>query len=215
MLKRNFIQVGNDLNKAIAFANTLDNNNILNVQRIKQKEFYIPTIDVVQKLQKEGWMINGVDEQRNKKSRKITNNYVQMTHPDFAIKNNKGKSEALASLTITHSCNGGKPLQLDLGVYRQVCSNGMIAFEQAAESEVIKHIQVNYNNLDQFIANVSRKTSTVLNKFEQLKHTDLSVAEMRKLAYEAAQLRYNKANNLKQPTGYTVDSKGNVKPIYK
>jgi hypothetical protein len=26
--------------------------------------------------------------------------------------------------------------------------------------------------------------------------------------------RYNKANNLKQPTGYTVDAKGNVKPIY-
>ena len=27
--------------------------------------------------------------------------------------------------------------------------------------------------------------------------------------------RYNKANNLKQPTEYTVDSKGNIKPIYK
>ena len=26
--------------------------------------------------------------------------------------------------------------------------------------------------------------------------------------------RYNKTNNLKQPTGYTVDAKGNIKPIY-
>jgi len=26
--------------------------------------------------------------------------------------------------------------------------------------------------------------------------------------------RYNKANNLKQPISYTIDSKGNVKPIY-
>jgi hypothetical protein len=26
--------------------------------------------------------------------------------------------------------------------------------------------------------------------------------------------RYNKANNLKKPTGYTVDKKGNVKPTY-
>ena len=25
---------------------------------------------------------------------------------------------------------------------------------------------------------------------------------------------YNKANNLKQPIGYTIDSKGNIKPIY-
>ena len=26
---------------------------------------------------------------------------------------------------------------------------------------------------------------------------------------------YNKANNLKQPTSYTIDKKGNIKPIYK
>ena len=38
-MKNKFIQVDNDLNKAIAFANTLDNNNIINVQKIKQKEF--------------------------------------------------------------------------------------------------------------------------------------------------------------------------------
>lgn len=27
--------------------------------------------------------------------------------------------------------------------------------------------------------------------------------------------RYNKVNNLKKPTGYTIDKNGNVKPIYK
>ena len=190
-----FIPVDNDINKVIAFANTLDADNIKNIQRIKTREFYIPTLDVIEKLQDEGWQLSGVNEQRGK-SRKIINNYVQMQHPDFAIKNSKGKNEALASLTITNSCNGNKPMQLDLGVYRQVCSNGMIAFEQAAESEMIKHIQVNYNNLDQFIANVSRKTATVLNKFEHLKHTDLSTTEMRKLAYEAAQLRYNNLEDI-------------------
>jgi hypothetical protein len=26
--------------------------------------------------------------------------------------------------------------------------------------------------------------------------------------------RYNKSNNLKQPISYTIDSKGNIKPIY-
>jgi len=49
-----FIPVNNDLNKAMAFANTLDPNYIKKTQRIKQKEFYIPTINVVEKLQNEG-----------------------------------------------------------------------------------------------------------------------------------------------------------------
>ena len=190
-----FIPVDNNINKAIAFANTLDVSNIRNIQRIKTKEFYIPTLDVIEKLQDEGWRISGVNEQRGK-SRKITNNYVQMQHPDFAIKNNRGKDEALASLTITNSCNGAQPMKLDLGVYRQVCSNGAIAFEQAADSEIIKHIQINYNNLDQFISNISRKTSTVVNEFEKLKHTNLSVADMRRLANEAAKLKYNNLDDI-------------------
>jgi hypothetical protein len=143
-MRNKFIPVNNDLNKAIAFATTLDNNNVLNVQRIKQKEFYIPTLDVVTKLQNEGWHINGVAEQRSK-NRKITNNYVQLQHPDFAIKNKQGKDEAFTSITLSNSCNGAQPLQMSLGMFRQVCSNGMVTFDQHAESQNIKHIEINYH----------------------------------------------------------------------
>jgi hypothetical protein len=51
-MKNKFIPVDNNINKAIAFANTLDSNNIVNVQKIKQKPFYIPTMDVVERLQR-------------------------------------------------------------------------------------------------------------------------------------------------------------------
>lgn len=195
MLKRNFIHVGNDLNKAIAFANTLDNNNILNVQRIKQKEFYIPTLDVVSKLQNEGWEINSVAEQRGK-GRKIIHNFVRLQHPDFAIKNDKGKDEALLSLTVTNSCNGSKPINLEMGMYRLVCSNGAVRFDEAAELEKIKHTEINYKNLDQYLNIVNRKSSLVLNEFEKLKHSNLSVNDMRILAYESAKLRYNDVSNI-------------------
>ena len=44
-----YIPVDNNINKAVAFANTLAVSNIRNVQRIKTKEFYIPTLEVVEK----------------------------------------------------------------------------------------------------------------------------------------------------------------------
>jgi hypothetical protein len=131
-MKNKFIPVDNNINKAIAFANTLDNNNIRNVQRIKQKEFYIPTLDVVTKLQNEGWQLSGVAEQRGR-NRKINSNYVQLQHPDFAVQNNKGKDEAFTSITLSNSCNGNQPLQMSLGMFRQVCTNGLVAFDQHAE----------------------------------------------------------------------------------
>jgi hypothetical protein len=189
-----FIPVNNDLTKAIAFANTLDPNYIKKTQRIKQKEFYIPTIDIVQKLQKEGWMINGVDEQRNRKTRKITNNYVQMTHPDFAVKNSKGKDEAYSSITVQNSCSGNQPLQMSLGAYRMVCSNGHIRFDEHAEYEKIKHTEINFLNLDRFIYNIDTKAQKLITELNEWKKQDMTLKQMQDLAYKAARLRFNESD---------------------
>jgi hypothetical protein len=194
-MKYKFIPVDNNINKAIAFANSLDVNNIRNIQRIKTKEFYIPTLDVVTKLQHEGWQIKGVDEQRGK-NRKISSNYVQMQHPDFAVKNSKGKDEAYTSITISNSCNGVKPLEMNIGMFRQVCSNGLIRFDEQAEQEKIKHVEVNYMNLDRFITSVTNKTSKLLTEVNEMKRKGLSIEDMRKLAIEAARLRYSNLDDI-------------------
>ena len=194
-MRNKFIPVDNDLNKAIAFANTLDNNNIRNVQRIKQKEFYIPTLDVITKLQDEGWKLSGVAEQRGK-NRKITSNYVQLQHPDFAVQNSKGKDEAFTSITLSNSCNGAKPLQMSLGMFRQVCSNGMVTYDQHAESQNIKHIEINARDLDRFVNSMNSKANKLLTEVNEMKHKGLSIEDMRKLAAEAASLRYSNIEDI-------------------
>ena len=199
-MKSKFIPVNNDLNKAKAFANTLDPEYIKKVQRIKQKEFYIPTIDVVQKLQKEGWMINGVDEQRSKKNRKISSNYVQMTHPDFAIKNKQGKDEAYSSITISNSCSGNQPLQMSLGAYRMVCSNGLVRFDEHAENEKIKHIEVNYRDLDRFVHSMNDKAQGIITQLNTWKQKDMTIEQMRDFAYNAAKLRFDETDENFDPS---------------
>jgi hypothetical protein len=67
-MKAKYIPVNNNLDKAIAFANTLDSNNIKNIQKLKQPQHYIETLDVVKILQNEGWELSGVDEFRNNRS---------------------------------------------------------------------------------------------------------------------------------------------------
>lgn len=193
-MKYKFIPVDNDINKAIAFANTLDVNNIKNVQRIKQKPFYIETIDVVQQLQNEGWQLKGVAEQRGK-NRKISSHYVQLHHPDFAILNNKGKTEAFASLTLSNSCNGAQPLNMDLGAFRLVCSNGMVRFDNAASSK-IKHTEINYRDLPQIIAKMNDKAVILAEEINNMKHKQLSVEDMKKFAFEAARLRFDNLENI-------------------
>jgi hypothetical protein len=189
-----FIHVDNYLDKAIAFAHTLDPNYVRDVQKIKQKPYYIPTIEIIEKFQKEGWNLVGVNESRSK-NRKISHNYTQLQHPDFNIKSNFGKDEARASLTITNSCSGNSPMELNLGAYRMVCSNGAIGFSKAGESENIQHTQINYQNLDNFVNKVNKNAGLVIDNFSKLKYTMLSNEEMHKLATQAASLRYDSTSD--------------------
>jgi hypothetical protein len=188
-MKYKFIPVDNNIDKAIAFANTLDSNNIKNVQRIKQKPFYIDTLDVIQQLQNEGWQLKGVAEQRGK-NRKISSNYAQLHHPDFSVLNNKGKTEALASITISNSCNGNQPLEMNLGAFRLVCSNGAVRFDKAAESK-IKHTEINYKQLPQLITNLNNKALILADEINNMKLKQLSTDDIRKFAFNAARLRFD------------------------
>ena len=186
-MRAKFIPVNNNLDKAIAFANTLDSNNIRNVQKIQTPQHYIETLDVVKMLQNEGWELSGVDEHRNKQ-RKVVSHFLQLHHNDFQIIT-KGKRDAVASITLSNSCNGKKPLEMSLGVYRQVCSNGLIVREDFA-TERFRHIQVDYNNLLNKINLFGNKVDKVLNKFNDLKQHTLDNDLMWKFATEAASLRF-------------------------
>ena len=147
-----------------------------------------------QKLQKEGWLINGVDEKRDKKTRKITHNYVQMMHPDFSVKNSKGKDEAYSSITISNSCSGDQPLQMGLGAYRMVCSNGAIRFDEHAEHEKIKHTEVNYKDLDRFVHSLGNKAEKLITELNSWKQQNMTLEQMRNLAFNAARLRFNETD---------------------
>ena len=187
-MKYKFIPVDNSLIKAEAFANTLNNQFITSNQKIKQKEFYIETVDVIKQFQDEGWKLKGVAEDRGR-NRKIQSNYAQMYHPDLEILNSNGKLEALASMTISNSCSGTKPLNMDLGAFRLICSNGMVRKTTVAESR-LKHTEINYMNLPSFISNLNDKAQILSQEINNLKNTHLTDKEMANFAFEAAKLRY-------------------------
>ncbi len=195
-MKMKFIPVNNDVDKAIAFANTLDNNFIINNQRIKQKPFYIPTLDVINQLKGEGWIIKGVSEHRDKKTRKITNNYVQLLNPNFPM-NFKygGTNEALVSLTLSNSTDGNGSLEVNLGTFREVCSNGAIGKVSVGESR-IKHDECGTYNLQKLLSNMNKNCSILLNSFNELKEKEMNQDTMKLFAKKAAKLRFIDNNDI-------------------
>lgn len=183
---KNFVPVNNSIDKLIAFAPSLSTT-WRKHQRIESKPFYNETIDIVSSLKDKGWVVDGVYENRNKKSRKIANHCVKLTHPDLNM-NVNNKTEGLANMYITNSCDGKSPLSLDFGMYRLACSNGLVVKDIVADTK-IKHTEKDYNRLPQIIANLEDKIQPMFKKFESFKNTTLTSSQLKDLLYNASKLR--------------------------
>lgn len=192
-VRSKFIPLNNDLRKLEAFLPSL-NKDWRSNQRIKSKPFQAETMDAIKTFIGRGWNVVGGYEKRGK-NRKIQNHHIKMVHPDLAIKNNKGKNEACALLNISNSCNGSSPLDFNIGMYRQVCSNGMVAHTKYSQGK-INHTEKDLNDFNQIICNFEGKTQLVIDEFGKLKEKELSPQQMVEMAASAAELRFGENHDI-------------------
>lgn len=192
MQNLNLIPLNNDINKLQGFIPSLDKSWRAS-QRIKSKPFQLETLDAITNLQNQGWQISGAREVRDKHSRKVSNHLIKLDHPDFQIKNNSGNSEAIASMRLYNSCDGSSPLEMDFGVFRQICSNGMVA-NTSYSNHKIKHNEKGNNNLYGILADVNTQANLVLDEFNKFKNIELNSFKAMELATEAARIRFGNAS---------------------
>jgi hypothetical protein len=188
-----FIPLNNDIDKLSAFVPSLSKEWRDN-QRIASKPYQIESLDAVREFQRQGWNIDGALESRGK-NRKISNHFIKMKHPDFKILNEKGQTEAVATMTIRNSCNGSSPMELDLGAYRQVCSNGTIAHTSYSNAKV-PHTEKGQYSLQEILCDLGIRTQGVMEEFNKLKNSNLTPKQAMAMATEAATLRFGKNHNI-------------------
>lgn len=192
---KQFIPLNNDLSKLKAFIPSLNKDWRL-ARHIPSKEYQIESLDVINELQKQGWYISGAYEKTNS-TRKIQSHTINLTHPDFKVENSNNKPDAIATMLLNNSCDGSKPLDLNFGVFRQVCSNGAVAHDITCSGKV-KHTEKGKSQLYDVICNVNNNAQLVVSEFNKLKHLNLNKSQMLSLAVKAAKIRfgddYNKIN---------------------
>ena len=179
----------NSFNKALAFAPSI-HPNFKNDQLIKSKPYTINTYDLLNPLMDSGWNVDGVAEKRRGKNGQVNQHFVKLTHPDLNL-NVKSKNEGKSQLLISNKICGRSPLNMDLGVYRQVCSNGLWAVDSSWENN-IPHTKHSFDNLPNIIYSTVNNINTFLDKLNKMANVDLSKDKMDDLAERAARLRFSK-----------------------
>lgn len=145
----------------------------------------VRTIDPVNVLRDHGWQPRQlITLKTRKESRKgLQAHRVRLFNPSLPMVNN-----SFLELLLTNAYDGSKAFQIELGVFRIVCSNGLVVGDTYSR-ESVKHIGYASEKIAQALTNVLPQAETISHALDQWSDITLTQDEQRAFAQSALELR--------------------------
>lgn len=144
-----------------------------------------PTSRVIEDLIKLGWQIIKVSEVKARKGIGFQKHMVVFRNPDIKIEDNK----IFPQILLTNSHNGKAAFNFRVGLFRLVCSNGLVISDADFNNISIRHVNYTFETLHKTITEIIDKIPNLVNKVNQFKIIKLSELKQLDFAKRASELR--------------------------
>ena len=101
--------------------------------------------------------------------------------------------DLLPQLMFTNSHNGIKKMTVDTGIYRLVCSNGLVVPTSITQSLSIKHLDLGDSTTDTIVNSFYEKVPIIMNSIDRMRNKILTNDEIDNFTYNALQIRFTNA----------------------
>ena len=171
----------------VAFKSTMTQNEISKLGLSKHYSF-VPTMNVVNDLRDLGYEV--VDAKQVKARKKSTNGYqkhmITFEHPKYKV---EGKEE-YPQILLTNSHDGGNAFTLSAGIFRLVCSNGLVIKTEDYGSARLVHKGYSFEAVQKLVKEFEETVGEVLDKITEMKKVQLTKEQQIEFAKKAALLRF-------------------------
>ena len=170
---------------------------------------FVPTMKVVNDLRALGYEV--VDAKQVKARKKSTDGYqkhmITFEHPDYKVDQVKEveiadgvtetqvhKPTEYPQILLTNSHDGGNAFTLSAGIFRLVCSNGLVIKSEDYGSSRLVHKGYSFEAVQKLVQEFEGTISEVLTKITAMKRKQLTDEQMLQFAKQAALLRFKAAS---------------------
>ena len=154
---------------------------------ISDKYVHVPTERVIEDVMKLGWSpINAYRVNSRKKRNGVGRHMIKFVNYDFM---QEGKTE-YPELLLTNSHDGTTAFKLDVGIFRLVCSNGMVIKSQDFGSMKVRHYGYDFDTIKGAVNTLVEKIPDYLKQVEDMKQQTLEREQQLEFARQAAMLRF-------------------------
>lgn len=158
---------------------------------------HIPTIQVVEDMRKLGWepvQAVGVKARKGGNS-SIKKHLVKFRNEGVYMADENGNVDSYIEVLLTNSHDGSSTFRFEIGIFRLVCSNGLVVKDHDLGELKIRHMGYDFETLRSLINTMIEKLPDVVGRINKFADSPISDEMAQEFALKAAQLRFG--DNLK------------------
>jgi len=158
---------------------------------VSDKYHFIPTIDVIEEIRVYNWYPVSVSEANvrdDDEKQGYQQHLVRFRHFDDLLT----PQENAVELLLFNSHDRSKSFSISAGIYRFVCSNGLVIADSVFETYKIKHLGERENNVANAVESITAIKPKLMQKIQTLESIQLSQQEQESFAKLSIPLRFEK-----------------------
>jgi len=159
-------------------------------RKVSSKYVHVPTSRVIEDLMSMGWQPVQAAQRRGRagKTSVFSKHMIKFQNPNLIIKGNEG-DDVFPQIILTNSHDGTQSFKFMMGLYRLVCSNGLVIADEEFASFKIRHMGYSFEDLQGLITNAVEELPKKVEVINTMKNIELTEKQQKDLAFKAFLLR--------------------------
>jgi|TARA_R100000027_G_scaffold43268_1_gene32468 hypothetical protein len=173
---------------------------------VSKKYLFVNTETIIDDLDKLGWKpVEAAQRKSIKKEGTIFSKHmVAFQNPDIKITSGDG-DDAYPRILLTNSHDGMQAFKFSVGIFRLVCSNGLVVADEQFSDFKIKHKGYTFGELRKVVRQAVEDLPNKVQIMNDMKNRILTRDEKNKLALDAMLIRAGVAPGSEQAEAFNYD----------
>lgn len=175
---------------------------------VSDKYVHANTMTVVDDLAKLGWLPVQAKQCRNKKNSSGIRSFhmIAFQNPDVKITKTLDNGEKIVDtyprIILTNSHDGFNSFKFMVGLFRLVCSNGLVVCNNQMVDMSIRHINYDFEELRKIVASAIEQVPNIVNTMNDMRNIILTDEQKTAIASEVVKIR----KGFEDDDNYIVDA---------
>lgn len=158
---------------------------------VSQRYSFLPTSRIIEDMMSLGWQVGTASsaKHRNQVQAEYGSHVIKFFHPEIYMKDQNGDIESYINIVVMNNHTGLGSFKFEIGIFRLVCSNGLVIKDKDLGSFNIRHSGYSFEELQSTLNTVIERLPDVVGRINQFNSISLTKEQQTEFATRALQLR--------------------------